>query len=131
MLEEQCNTWGGITSVAVYLPLVYFQASNDNKLREAISHVENFHEQIDRTHGELSSLLRHPITPMHAMFCECSGCSGLQYSQASSDNKLREAISHVKNSHDAPTIICSPSCACVSVLCSGHMADTAGTSHCS
>lgn len=51
MLEEQCNTWGGITSVAVYLPLVYFQSSNDDKLREAISHVENFHEQIDRTHG--------------------------------------------------------------------------------
>ena len=51
MLEEQCNTWGGITSVAVYLPLVYFQAANDKKLQEAISHVEDFHEQIDRTHG--------------------------------------------------------------------------------
>ena len=54
MLEEQCNTWGGITSVAVYLPLIYFQASNGNKLQEAISHVEDFHEQIDRTHGALS-----------------------------------------------------------------------------
>ena len=54
MLEEQCNTWGGITSVAVYLPLIYFQASNDKKLQEAISHVEDFHEQIDRTHGALS-----------------------------------------------------------------------------
>ena len=51
MLEEQCNTWGGITSVAVYLPLVYFQSVNDKKLQEAISHVEDFHEQIDRTHG--------------------------------------------------------------------------------
>ena len=99
MLEEQCNTWGGITSVAVYLPLVYFQAINDNKLREAISHVENFHEQIDRTHGELSSISRQPITPMHAVFCKCPGCSGLQYSQASINNKLREAISHVEHSH--------------------------------
>ena len=53
MLEEQCNTWGGITSVAVYLPLVYFQSVNDKKLQEAISHVEDFHEQIDRTHGTL------------------------------------------------------------------------------
>lgn len=52
MLEEQCNTWGGITSVAVYLPLIYFQSANDKKLQEAISHVEDFHEQIDRTHGE-------------------------------------------------------------------------------
>ncbi|CAL5227189.1 g10104 [Coccomyxa viridis] len=51
MLEEQCNTWGGVTSVAVYLPLVYFQSANDKKLQEAISHVEDFHEQIDRTHG--------------------------------------------------------------------------------
>ena len=54
MLEEQCNTWGGITSVAVYLPLIYFQASNDKKLQEAISHVEDFHEQIDRIHGMFS-----------------------------------------------------------------------------
>lgn len=51
MLEEQCNTWGGITSVAVYFPLIYFQASNADKLREAVTHVENFHEQIDRNHG--------------------------------------------------------------------------------
>lgn len=55
MLEEQCNTWGGITSAAVYLPLIYFQASNDKKLQEAISHVEDFHEQIDRTHGAFLS----------------------------------------------------------------------------
>ena len=61
MLEEQCNTWGGITSVAVYLPLVYFQPANDKKLQEAISHVEDFHEQIDRTHGEL--LHGSPCTP--------------------------------------------------------------------
>ena len=99
MLEEQCNTWGGITSVAVYLPLVYFQASNDNKLREAISHVENFHEQIDRTHGELSSLSRQPITPMHAIFCKSPGCSGLQDAQASNNNKLAEAISQVEIFH--------------------------------
>ena len=59
MLEEQCNTWGGITSVAVYLPLIYFQASNAKKLQEAISHVEDFHEQIDRTHGALSCVLQH------------------------------------------------------------------------
>ena len=61
MLEEQCNTWGGITSVAVYLPLVYFQSSNDKKLQEAISHVEDFHEQIDRTHGEPYSAIHHPL----------------------------------------------------------------------
>ena len=59
MLEEQCNTWGGITSVAVYLPLIYFQASNAKKLQEAISHVEDFHEQIDRTHGTPSHSLQH------------------------------------------------------------------------
>ena len=60
MLEEQCNTWGGITSVAVYLPLIYFQASNAKKLQEAISHVEDFHEQIDRTHGA-PQVLQHLI----------------------------------------------------------------------
>ena len=68
MLEEQCNTWGGITSVAVYLPLIYFQASNGKKLQEAISHVEDFHEQIDRTHGALSgpAAPRKPCeTPLH------------------------------------------------------------------
>lgn len=51
MIEEMCNTWGGIISLAVYFPLVYFQPNNGDKLREAITHVENFHEQIDRQHG--------------------------------------------------------------------------------
>ena len=53
MLEQQCSTWGGVISVAVYFPLIYFQSANADKLREAITHVENFHEQIDRNHGEL------------------------------------------------------------------------------
>jgi hypothetical protein len=52
MLEEQCNTWQGITSVAVYYPLYIFQSTNADRLREAITTVENFHEQIDRSHGE-------------------------------------------------------------------------------
>lgn len=52
MLEEQCNTWQGITSVAVYYPLYIFQNTNADRLREAITTVENFHEQIDRSHGK-------------------------------------------------------------------------------
>lgn len=52
MLEEQCNTWQGITSVAVYYPLYIFQNTNADRLREAITTVESFHEQIDRSHGE-------------------------------------------------------------------------------
>ena len=74
MLEEQCNTWGGITSVAVYLPLVYFQSSNDKKLQEAISHVEDFHEQIDRTHGEPCSAIHRSL--LHAFSrAHLSGCN--------------------------------------------------------
>jgi len=77
MLEEQCNTWGGITSVAVYLPLVYFQSSNDKKLQEAISHVEDFHEQIDRTHGEPCSATHHPLLCAfsRAQTTHLSGCN--------------------------------------------------------
>lgn len=56
MLEEQCNTWQGITSVAVYYPLYIFQSTNADRLREAITTVENFHEQIDRSHGEAAYL---------------------------------------------------------------------------
>ncbi len=72
MLEEQCNTWGGITSVAVYFPLIYFQPSNADKLREAITHVENFHEQIDRNHG----------APGHTV---CEPCMGHEEHQQGTD----------------------------------------------
>ena len=63
MLEEQCNTWQGITSVAVYYPLYIFQSTNADRLREAITTVENFHEQIDRSHGERIFLKALPNVP--------------------------------------------------------------------
>ena len=80
MLEEQCNTWQGITSVAVYYPLYIFQNTNADRLREAITTVENFHEQIDRSHGERMEQMncQHMLTFMYIHSGLCSGmCSGL------------------------------------------------------
>jgi hypothetical protein len=88
MLEQQCSTWGGIISVAVYFPLIYFQSANADKLREAITRVENFHEQIDRNHGG-AQLQPSPqpsqtfslqyacqlaaVCDVHAVLCPCAG----------------------------------------------------------
>jgi hypothetical protein len=47
MLQEQCKSWMGITSVAVYWPLICFQPNNTANLAEAISTVKLFHQQMD------------------------------------------------------------------------------------
>jgi len=46
MLQEQCKSWMGITSVAVYWPLICFQPNNTANLAEAISTVKLFHQQL-------------------------------------------------------------------------------------
>ena len=70
MLEEQCKTWGGITSVAVYWPLIYFQANNTENLREAQATVKAFHERMEQmgepmlegaSHKLLSMAQQHPL----------------------------------------------------------------------
>ena len=47
MLREQCKSWMGITSVAVYFPLIYFQPDNDQRLQEAISTVKQWHTSME------------------------------------------------------------------------------------
>ena len=47
MLEEQCKTWMGITSVAVYWPLIYFQPNNTENLNEAKLEVQAFHQKME------------------------------------------------------------------------------------
>lgn len=47
MLREQCRTWMGITSVAIYWPLMYFQQNNTESLQDAINTVQSFHESME------------------------------------------------------------------------------------
>lgn len=57
MLEEQCRTWTGITSVAVYWPLIYFQPNNTANLEEAKVTVRQFHDKMENLgrHDTLSN----------------------------------------------------------------------------
>ena len=47
MLREQCKSWNGITSVAVYWPLMYFQPNNTESLRDAVNTVQAFHQSME------------------------------------------------------------------------------------
>ena len=47
MLREQCKSWMGMTSVAVYFPLIYFQADNEQRLQEAIATVQRWHTDME------------------------------------------------------------------------------------
>ena len=47
MLKEQCKSWTGVTSVAVYWPLIYFQPDNDQRLKEAIQTVTQWHTAME------------------------------------------------------------------------------------
>ena len=47
MLEEQCKTWGGISSVAVYWPLIFFQSNNTEDLRAAEETAKKFHDRME------------------------------------------------------------------------------------
>ena len=47
MLKEQCKSWTGATSVAVYWPLIYFQPDNDQRLKEAIQTVTQWHTAME------------------------------------------------------------------------------------
>ena len=56
MLREQCKSWMGITSVAVYWPLMFFQPNNTASLREAINTVQDFHRALE---GEGAASVAH------------------------------------------------------------------------
>ena len=58
MLQEQCKSWMGITSVAVYWPLICFQPNNTANLDEAIGTVKQFHQQMEAAGGILAIALR-------------------------------------------------------------------------
>lgn len=47
MLEEQCKSWMGITSVAVYWPLICFQPNNTENLEGAKQTVLEFHQKME------------------------------------------------------------------------------------
>ena len=69
MLEEQCKSWMGITSVAVYWPLIYFQSNNTENLEGAKVTVEAFHVKMEQQ-GEMAALPRligwpNPISNVH------------------------------------------------------------------
>ena len=57
MLEEQCKSWMGITSVAVYWPLIYFQSNNTENLEGAKVTVQAFHAKMEQQ-GKMASLPR-------------------------------------------------------------------------
>ena len=93
MLEQQCSTWGGIISVAVYFPLIYFQSANADKLREAITRVENFHEQIDRNHGEDCAAACQ--SPAKCMLCK----QGVQQAHSLPRMRVLPMCRHVPPGH--------------------------------
>ena len=47
MLREQCKSWTGMTSVAVYFPLIFFQPDNEQRLQEAIATVQKWHADME------------------------------------------------------------------------------------
>ncbi|KAK9796664.1 hypothetical protein WJX73_002272 [Symbiochloris irregularis] len=47
MLREQCKSWLGITSVAVYWPLMFFQANNTDSIKAAVDTVQQFHTALE------------------------------------------------------------------------------------
>lgn len=55
MLREQCRTWMGITSVAVYWPLMYFQQNNTQSLQDAVNTVQAFHQSMEAEGVSLDS----------------------------------------------------------------------------
>ena len=69
MLQEQCKSWMGITSVAVYWPLICFQPNNTANLDEAIGTVKQFHQQMEAAGGTLFRILLSwcAVTVTHKM----------------------------------------------------------------
>lgn len=49
MLEAQCQNWGGVTSVAMYWPLLVTdgEVTNTAELLEAIRTLQMFHERME------------------------------------------------------------------------------------
>lgn len=49
MLEAQCQNWGGVTSVAMYWPLLFVQGevTNAAELTEAKATIQEFHERME------------------------------------------------------------------------------------
>lgn len=67
MLEEQCKSWMGITSVAVYWPLIFFQSNNTENLEGAKVTVHEFHQRME-VMGELPALL----VQISSCTCHCA-----------------------------------------------------------
>ena len=61
MLEEQCKSWMGITSVAVYWPLIYFQSNNTENLEGAKVTVQAFHAKMEQQ-GKMAASPRGQTT---------------------------------------------------------------------
>lgn len=66
MLEEQCKSWMGITSVAVYWPLICFQPNNTENLEGAKQTVQEFHQKMENMGKMPPNRLQQPIrlTPL-------------------------------------------------------------------
>ncbi|KAK9825605.1 hypothetical protein WJX74_010038 [Apatococcus lobatus] len=47
MLEAQCRSWSGLTSVAIYWPLFFFDPTNTEKLTTAIAETRAFHKRME------------------------------------------------------------------------------------
>lgn len=49
MLEAQCGNWGGVTSVAMYWPLLFVQGNVTNaaELVEAKAAIQAFHDRME------------------------------------------------------------------------------------
>lgn len=49
MLEAQCQNWGGVTSVAMYWPLLVTEGevTNAAELLEAMTTLQTFHERME------------------------------------------------------------------------------------
>lgn len=71
MLREQCRTWMGITSVAIYWPLMYFQQNNTESLQDAINTVQSFHESMEAEGGLPTQQFSRPgLATAHVQGCK-------------------------------------------------------------
>lgn len=57
MLEAQCRSWSGLSSVAIYWPLFFFDPTNTEKLTTAIAETKAFHKRMEAEGRQLSCRL--------------------------------------------------------------------------
>lgn len=65
MLEAQCRAWSGLTSVAIYWPLFFFDPTNTDKLSTAIAETKAFHKRME-AEGEPSLRSNPRVSPGRA-----------------------------------------------------------------